>query len=97
MAQLLQEPWSGLRGLVARDLLQGGTHWYNSSEAQAPMVLLDGSHSLRLSNLTCADSGWYSCHLAAPVGGQSREGEVLLRLTGEELKLPPRLLPFLKV
>lgn len=83
LAQLIQEPESGLRGLVVRGLPDGETHWYNSSEAQVPLGLLDGSHSLSLRNLTCADGGRYSCHLSAPVGQQNREGEVLLRLTGE--------------
>lgn len=83
LTQLIQEPESGLRGLVVRYLPDGEPYWYNSSEAQVPLGLLDRSHSLILRDLTCADGGWYSCHLSAPIGQQNREGEVQLRLTGE--------------
>lgn len=83
LTQLMQGSESGLRGLVVRHLPDGETYWYNSSEAQVPLGLLDGSHSLSLRDLTCADGGRYTCHLSAPVGQQNRKAEVLLRLTGE--------------
>lgn len=51
---------------------------------RAAPVLLGGSYNILLPNVTCADSGRYTCHLAAPVGDQNREGEILLMLAGEE-------------
>lgn len=84
MSQLSQKPSPGLSGLLTRHLPDGRAHLYNSSDPRAPPVLLDGSHSIILRNLRCTDGGRYACHLSAPVGQQNREGEVLLRLTGEE-------------
>lgn len=97
MSQLHSGPSPGLRGLLTRDLPNGQTHWYNNTDLRTPLILLDGSFSIRLRNLTCADGGRYSCHLSAPVGEQNREGEVLLRLTGERLThlRPLHLLPYL--
>ncbi|CAG04551.1 unnamed protein product [Tetraodon nigroviridis] len=79
--KLRREPSPGLRGLLTKELPSGQTHWYNNTDLRTPLILLDGSHSISLRNLTCADGGWYACHLSAPVGEQNREGEVLLTLT----------------
>lgn len=86
VSQLRQEPAPGLSGLLMRDLPAGVTYWYNNTDLRTPLILLDGSYSIRLQNVTCADSGRYTCHLSAPVGEQNREGEVLLRVTGEDIK-----------
>lgn len=86
MSQRSQEGAPGLSGLLTRDLPNGETYWYNNTYLRAPLVLLDGSYSISLYNVTCADSGLYTCHLSAPVGEQNREGGVVLRLTGEEMK-----------
>lgn len=85
-SQRRQQGAPGLSGLLTRDLPDGGIHWYNRTDLRDRLILLDGSHSISLHNLTCADSGSYICHLSAPVGEQNREGEVLLRLAGEEVK-----------
>ncbi|XP_011617162.1 CD83 antigen [Takifugu rubripes] len=76
-----QNSWPHLSGLLTRNLTNGVTHWYNSTHLKAQPVLLGDSYNIRLSNVTCADSGRYICHLAAPVGDRNSEGEILLKLT----------------
>ncbi|XP_062278752.1 CD83 antigen [Scomber scombrus] len=67
-----------LRGLLTRDLPNGTTRWYTSVERQ--VELMGDTLDIYLPNVTCADSGVYVCHLAAPVGEQNQEGQVLLTL-----------------
>lgn len=73
-----------LSGLLTRSLPNGKAHRYNNTQLTAAPVLLGDSYNIRLHNVTCADSGRYTCHLAASVGDQNREGEILLMLAGEE-------------
>ncbi|TKS82699.1 CD83 antigen [Collichthys lucidus] len=68
-----------LSGLLMKHLPNGTTQWYKGAEGEVEFV--NESRNIRLSNGTCADSGVYVCHLAAPVGEQNREGRVLLTLT----------------
>lgn len=84
MLQVSQNLWPHLSGLLTRNLTDGVTHWYNNASLKAQPVLLADSYNIRLSNVTCADSGRYICHLAAQVGDRNSEGEILLKLTGEE-------------
>lgn len=70
---------SRLSGLLTKDLPNGTTRWYNGVERM--VELLHESRSIFLPNVTCSDAGVYMCHLAAPVGEQNREGQVLLTLT----------------
>lgn len=86
MTPICQQGAPGLSGLLTRDLPDGVTHWYNNTDLRDPLIVLDRSYSISLHNLTCADSGWYICHLSAPVGEQNREGKVLLKLKGEGIK-----------
>lgn len=72
-------PSPRLSGLLTRDLPNGTTKWYAGVEQE--VELLGESYSILLTNVTCRDSGVYMCHLAAPVGEQNRNGEVLLSLT----------------
>ncbi|KAE8289344.1 hypothetical protein D5F01_LYC13233 [Larimichthys crocea] len=62
-----------------KHLPNGTTQWYKGAEGEVEFV--NESRNILLSNVTCADSGVYVCHLAAPVGEQNREGRVLLALT----------------
>ncbi|TMS10687.1 CD83 antigen [Larimichthys crocea] len=68
-----------LSGLLMKHLPNGTTQWYKGAEGEVEFV--NESRNILLSNVTCADSGVYVCHLAAPVGEQNREGRVLLALT----------------
>ncbi|XP_010750820.2 CD83 antigen [Larimichthys crocea] len=68
-----------LSGLLMKHLPNGPTQWYKGAEGEVEFV--NESRNILLSNVTCADSGVYVCHLAAPVGEQNREGRVLLALT----------------
>lgn len=86
MLQVSQNSQRHLSGLLTRNLTNGVTHWYNGTSLTAQPVLLSDSYNIRLSNVTCADGGRYICHLAAQVGDRNREGEILLKLTGEEIK-----------
>ncbi|XP_040901321.1 CD83 antigen [Toxotes jaculatrix] len=72
-------PSSRLSGLLTKDLINGTTSWYMDLDRE--VELQDETHSIFLPNVTCSDSGVYLCHLAAPVGEQIREGQVLLTLT----------------
>ncbi|XP_036930260.1 CD83 antigen [Acanthopagrus latus] len=74
-----QPPAPRLSGLLTRDLPNGTTLSYEGVERQ--VELLGESHNILLSNLTCADSGVYNCHLSAPIGQQNRDGEIRLILT----------------
>lgn len=75
------EESSQLSGLLTKDLPNGTTRWYTGVDREVD--LLGESRSILLPNVTCADRGVYVCHLAAPVGEQNREGQVLLTLTGK--------------
>lgn len=66
-----------------KHLPNGTTQWYKGAEGEVEFV--NESRNILLSNVSCADSGVYVCHLAAPVGEQNREGRVLLALTGKSL------------
>ncbi|KAI4799785.1 hypothetical protein KUCAC02_016681 [Chaenocephalus aceratus] len=72
-------PDPGLSGLLSRKLPNGPTQWYVG--VQREMDLQGGTGDIVLPNVTCADRGVYTCHLAAPVGQQNREGQVTLTLT----------------
>ncbi|KAK5891706.1 hypothetical protein CesoFtcFv8_012156 [Champsocephalus esox] len=72
-------PDPGLSGLLSRKLPDGPTQWYVG--VQREMDLQEGTRDIVLPNVTCADRGAYTCHLAAPVGQQNREGQVTLTLT----------------
>ncbi|XP_070767850.1 CD83 antigen [Enoplosus armatus] len=74
-----EPPSPHLSGILIRDLPNGTTRWYSGVERE--VELLGDSGSIFLPNVTCGDSGVYACHLAAPVGEQNREGQVLLTLT----------------
>ncbi|XP_041650068.1 CD83 antigen [Cheilinus undulatus] len=67
---------SSLSGLLTRDLPNGTTRWYRGVDRE--VELLSDSSDIFMPNLTCADRGVYTCHLAAPVGEQNRERQVLL-------------------
>lgn len=84
MSQVGQPPSPHLRGLLTKDLLNGTTTLYQSSRQEAPPVLVGEFHSILLPNVTCSDSGLYTCHLAAPVGEKNQNGQILLTLTGKE-------------
>ncbi|XP_068425125.1 CD83 antigen [Clinocottus analis] len=73
-----EPPASRLSGLLAKDLPNGTTRWY--SGVQREVELLDESRDIFLPNVTCTDGGAYTCHMAAPVGEQNREGQVVLTL-----------------
>lgn len=89
MSQVGESPSSRLSGLLTRDLPNGMTQQYASVGREAPL-LLGESHSILLPNVTCGDAGLYTCYLAAPLGEQNREGQVLLTLTGESQMLGSR-------
>ncbi|XP_032375255.1 CD83 antigen [Etheostoma spectabile] len=72
-------PSSRLSGLLTRDLPDGPTHRYSGVERE--VQLRGESRDLSLPNVTCGDGGLYTCHLAAPVGEQNQDGQVLLTLT----------------
>ncbi|XP_070692247.1 CD83 antigen [Pempheris klunzingeri] len=74
-----EPPSPRLSGLLTRDLPNGTTRWYTGVERE--VELLGESRSILLPNVTCSDRGVYSCHLAAPVGEQNQDGEVILTLT----------------
>ncbi|XP_076592689.1 CD83 antigen [Chaetodon auriga] len=74
-----EPPSPRLSGLLTKDLPNGTTQWYTGVERE--VQLLGESHSVFLPSVTCGDSGVYTCHLAAPVGEQNREGHVLLTVT----------------
>ncbi|XP_074510522.1 uncharacterized protein LOC141779538 [Sebastes fasciatus] len=74
-----EPPLPRLSGLLTRDLPDGPTRWYTGLERE--VELLRDSRNVLLPNVTCDDGGLYQCHLAAPVGEQNREGQVLLTLT----------------
>ncbi|XP_034729577.1 CD83 antigen [Etheostoma cragini] len=73
-----ESPSSRLSGLLTKDLPDGPTHRYGGVERE--VQLLGGSRDLILPNVTCGDGGLYTCHLAAPVGEQNQDGQVLLAL-----------------
>lgn len=81
VSQVGEPPSPRLSGLLTRDLPNGTTRWYTGVERE--VELLGDSHTLFLTNVTCGDAGVYSCHLAAPVGEQNRDGEVFLTVTGK--------------
>lgn len=84
MSQVGEPPLPHLRGLVSKDLLNGTTILYQSNRQEGPPVLVGEFHSILLPNVTCSDSGLYTCHLAAPVGEKNQNGQILLTLTGEK-------------
>uniref|UniRef100_G3Q0R0 Ig-like domain-containing protein n=1 Tax=Gasterosteus aculeatus TaxID=69293 RepID=G3Q0R0_GASAC len=72
-------PASRLTGVLTRDLANGTVRRYLGMQRAAE--LRGESRDLHLPNATCADAGYYVCHLSAPVGEQNREGRVLLTPT----------------
>ncbi|KAM6935264.1 CD83 antigen-like [Lycodopsis pacificus] len=74
-----EPPSARLHGLLTKDLPNGTTRWYLGLERA--VELLGESRDIVLPNVTCGDVGSYTCHLAAPVGEQNREGQVLLGLS----------------
>ncbi|XP_070821686.1 CD83 antigen [Chaetodon trifascialis] len=74
-----EPPAARLSGLLTKELPNGTTRWYTGVERE--VELLGESHSVFLPSVTCEDSGVYTCHLAAPVGEQNRDGHVLLTVT----------------
>uniref|UniRef100_UPI0037E8AFA9 CD83 antigen-like n=1 Tax=Semicossyphus pulcher TaxID=241346 RepID=UPI0037E8AFA9 len=70
---------SRLSGLLTRDLPNGTTQWYLGLERE--VELLGNSTDIFMPNITCTDSGVYTCHLAAPLGEQNRERKVLLTVS----------------
>lgn len=81
MSQGRATPVPHLMGLLSKDLPNGTAQQYTSEGREAALVA--ESHNILLPNVTCSDSGLYTCRLAAPVGEQNQEGQVLLTLTGE--------------
>lgn len=81
MSQGRATPVPHLVGLLTKDLPNGTAQQYTSEGREVALVA--ESHSILLPNVTCSDSGQYTCRLAAPVGAQNQEGQVLLTLTGE--------------
>ncbi|KAI3361260.1 hypothetical protein L3Q82_012930 [Scortum barcoo] len=74
-----EPPAPRLSGLLTKELPDGETRQYHGVDREAE--LHGESHDIFLPNVTCSDGGLYTCHLAAPVGEQNREGQVLLTLT----------------
>ncbi|KAM6994309.1 CD83 antigen [Tautogolabrus adspersus] len=74
----IDPPSSRLSGILTRDLPNGTTSYYLGMERE--VELLGESPDIFMPNLTCADRGVYTCHLAAPVGEQNRERQVILSL-----------------
>ncbi|XP_020510257.1 CD83 antigen [Labrus bergylta] len=72
----IDPPSSRLSGLLTRDLPNGTTSYYLGMERE--MELLEDSPDVFMPNVTCADRGVYTCYLAAPVGEQNRERQVVL-------------------
>lgn len=77
MSQVIVDPSTRLRGLSYQYLLNG-------TMQLPPQLLVGETHGIFLRNMTCSDSGLYTCHLAAPVGEQNQEEQVLLILSGEK-------------
>ncbi|XP_051813162.1 CD83 antigen [Acanthochromis polyacanthus] len=67
---------SDVSGLLTRSFPSGLVRLYSGVERNVSFV--DESNDIYLPNVTCSDSGVYRCHLAAPVGEQNREGQILL-------------------
>ncbi|KAF7647604.1 hypothetical protein LDENG_00169670 [Lucifuga dentata] len=72
-------PAARRRGLVTWTLPNGTLQFYAGLERE--VEVLEKSRDIFLPNLTNSDSGVYVCHLAAPVGEQNQEGQVLLSLS----------------
>lgn len=79
--QLSSLPAPHQKGLVTRNLPNGATIWYTDVDTKVDFQ--GESLDVFLPNVTCRDSGVYKCHLAAPVGEQNREGDVVLTLAGK--------------
>lgn len=92
MSQEGTPPASRLTGVLTRDLANGTVRRYLGMQRAAE--LRGESRDLHLPNATCADAGYYVCHLSAPVGEQNREGRVLLTPTGEDLGVKSFLLSY---
>ncbi|XP_059921109.1 CD83 antigen [Gadus macrocephalus] len=75
-------------GLLIRALPNGTTRRYIGLRRE--VQLLEDRWNILLPNVSFGDSGTYLCHLAAPVGEQSREGRLNLAVTGGP-DGPPRL------
>ncbi|XP_034409157.1 uncharacterized protein LOC117745158 [Cyclopterus lumpus] len=73
-----EPPLSRANGLLTKELPNGTTRWYTGVRRE--VELLAESRDILLPNVTCGDCGVYTCHLAAPVGEQNREGQVVLAL-----------------
>uniref|UniRef100_A0A3Q3VXU6 Ig-like domain-containing protein n=1 Tax=Mola mola TaxID=94237 RepID=A0A3Q3VXU6_MOLML len=73
--KVIVDPSTRLRGLSYQYLVNG-------TMQLPPQLLVGETHGILLRNVTCSDSGLYTCHLAAPVGEQNQEEQVLLTLSG---------------
>ncbi|XP_059195212.1 CD83 antigen [Centropristis striata] len=85
-----EPPASRLSGLLTKELPNGTTRWYLGVDRE--MEMLDESRDIFLPNVTCDDGGLYLCHLAAPVGEQNREEQVLLTVEGCPIEAPTEML-----
>lgn len=81
MSQVMATPVPHLMSLLSKDLPNGTAQQLTSEVRVAALV--GESHDILLPNVTCSDSGLYTCSLAALVGEQNKEGQVLLTLTGK--------------
>ncbi|CAB1334304.1 unnamed protein product, partial [Coregonus sp. 'balchen'] len=80
--KLGEEPSNKESGLLMKRLSPNSTtQWYAGLEREVEL-LADDSFDIVLPNVTAVDSGRYKCLLAAPVGEQNQEGQIVLRVTG---------------
>ncbi|XP_034534266.1 CD83 antigen [Notolabrus celidotus] len=75
----IQPPSKRLSGILTRGLPNGTVQWYLGVERE--VELLGDSPAIFIPNITCADRGVYTCQLAAPLGEQNREKEVILTVS----------------
>ncbi|XP_074538740.1 CD83 antigen [Halichoeres trimaculatus] len=78
--KVIQPPSPSLNGILTKELPNGTVQWYLGVERE--VELLDDSADIFIPNITCSDRGLYTCSLAAPVGEQNREKQVLLTVLG---------------
>ncbi|XP_045075088.1 CD83 antigen-like [Coregonus clupeaformis] len=81
--KLGEEPSNKVSGLLMKMLSSPNstTQWYAGLEREVEL-LADNYFDIFLPNVTAVDSGRYKCLLAAPVGEQNQEGQIVLRVTG---------------
>ncbi|CAB1334301.1 unnamed protein product [Coregonus sp. 'balchen'] len=76
--KLSEEPYNKESGLLMKRLSHNSTtQWYAGLEREVEL-LADDSFDIFLPNVTAVDSGRYKCLLAAPVGEQNQEGQIVL-------------------